>query len=182
MSGMVTTPYFLKTERLGFRNWTEQDWPLARELWGDIQVTQFFGGPFDETAIRERFELHVRNQTEHGFQYWPIFELATGEFVGCCGLRPYWPEKFVHELGFHLLPKYWGQGLAVEAARAVIAYGFETLGAKSLSAGHHPKNVVSKKVIQKLGFRYSHDEFFAKLGMDIPYYLLIRSGGTSTGS
>jgi hypothetical protein len=34
------------------------------------------------------------------------------------------------------------------------------------------------KVLEKLGFRYTHDEFFAALGMDIPYYLLIRPGGT----
>ena len=66
----------------------------------------------------------------------------------------------------------------MEAARAVIAFSFETIGAKSLSAGHHPENGSSKKVLEKLGFRYTHDEFFAALGMDIPYYLLIRPGGT----
>jgi RimJ/RimL family protein N-acetyltransferase len=164
-------PYFLKSARLGFRYWTEEDWPLARELWGDIEVTKFFGGPFSEQAIRGRFELQIRNQAQHGFQYWPIFELASGEFVGCCGLRPYWPEKDVHELGFHLRPKFWGQGLAIEAAQAVIPYSFETIRAKGLSAGHHPDNVNSKKVLEKLGFRYSHDEFFEALGIDIPYYL-----------
>jgi RimJ/RimL family protein N-acetyltransferase len=66
----------------------------------------------------------------------------------------------------------------VEAARAVIAFSFETIGAKSLSAGHHPQNAASKKVLEKLGFQYTHDEFFAALGMDIPYYLLIGPGGT----
>src|SRR5260370_25725830 len=76
------------------------------------------------------------------------------------------------------MPKYWGQGLAVEAASAVIAFSFETIGAKSLSAGHHPKNEASKKVLEKLGFRYPHDEFFAALGMDIPYYLLSGPGRT----
>jgi RimJ/RimL family protein N-acetyltransferase len=164
-------PYLLESARLGFRCWTDEDWPLGRELWGDIEVTRFFGGPFSEKAIRERFELQIRNQEELGFQYWPIFELASGEFVGCCGLRPYWPEKEVHELGFHLRPKFWGQGLAVEAARAVIPFSFETIGAKGLSAGHHPGNVNSKKVLEKLGFRYSHDEFFEALSIDIPYYL-----------
>jgi RimJ/RimL family protein N-acetyltransferase len=170
-------PYFLKTERLGFRRWTEEDWPLARELWGDIEVTKFFGGPFSEEAIRERFERQMQNQEEHGFQYWPIFELTSGEFVGCCGLRPYWPEKGVHELGFHLRPKFWGQGLAMEAARAVIPFAFETIGAKGLSAGHHQGNVNSKKVLERLGFRYSHDELFEALGIEIPYYLLARAVG-----
>lgn len=164
--------YFLKSERLGFRCWSKEDLPLARELWGDIEVTRFFGGPFSEGAICERFELQIRNQAELGFQYWPIFDLTSGEFAGCCGLRPYRPEETIHELGFHLRPKFWGRGLAIEAARAAIPFAFETIGAKSLSAGHHPGNANSKKVLEKLGFHYTHDEFFPALGMAIPYYLL----------
>jgi RimJ/RimL family protein N-acetyltransferase len=41
-----------------------------------------------------------------------------------------------------------------------------------LAAGHHPENTSSKKVIEKLGFAYSHEEPFAELGMEIPYYML----------
>jgi [ribosomal protein S5]-alanine N-acetyltransferase len=182
MGGAQTASYFLKTERLGFRCWAKQDLPAARELWGDMEVTRFFGGPFSDEEIGERLEREISRMAAYRFQYWPIFLLSNDDHVGCCGLRPYRPEEEIHELGFHLRPKYWGQGLAVEAARAVIVYGFETIGAKSLSAGHHPENVVSKKTIERLGFRYSHDEFFPKLSMDIPYYLLVRPGGTSTAT
>jgi RimJ/RimL family protein N-acetyltransferase len=167
MSGVVRGTYFLKSERLGFRCWSKEDLPLARELWGDIEVTRFFGGPFSEEEI-------ARRET-YGFQYWPIHLLADDEHVGCCGLRPYRMEDGIPELGFHLRPKYWGQGLAPEAARAVMEFAFGTIGAKGLSAGHHPENVASKKVIEKLGFRYTHDEFFDVLGIEIPYYLLKRS-------
>jgi RimJ/RimL family protein N-acetyltransferase len=173
MGDLPVAAYFLKSEGLGFRCWAEKDWELARKLWGDPEVTKFFGGPFSEEAIRLRFEGQIQNQSEVGFQYWPIFELASGEFVGCCGLRPYWPEKVVHELGFHLRPKFWGKGLAAEAAQAAILYGFEVIGAKGLSAGHHPANLSSKKVLEKLGFRYSHDELFEALGIQIPYHLLM---------
>jgi RimJ/RimL family protein N-acetyltransferase len=62
----------------------------------------------------------------------------------------------------------------MEAARAVIAFAFETVGAKGLSAGHHPGNANSKKVLEKLGFHYTHDEYFPALGIHIPYYLLAR--------
>jgi [ribosomal protein S5]-alanine N-acetyltransferase len=169
---IVIDPYFLKSERLGFRCWTPNDLPLARELWGDLEVTRYFGGPFSEEDIVQRFEREIARRKAHGFQYWPIHLLSDNEFVGCCGLKPYRPEKEIHELGFHLRPKYWGKGLAVEAARAAIEYGFETIRARGLSAGHHPDNVNSKKVMAKLGFRYTHDEFFSALGINIPYYLL----------
>lgn len=172
ISGAVVDPYFLKSERLGFRCWTAEDLPLARELWGDIEVTRFFGGRFSEEEIARRLAREIERMNAHGFQYWPIHLLRDSEFVGCCGLRPYRPQDAVQELGFHLRPEFWGKGLAVESARAVIDYGFETIGAKGLSAGHHPENGNSKKVLAKLGFQYTHDEFFPALGINIPYYLL----------
>ena len=174
MTGTPAQTYFLKSERLGFRCWTEKDLPLALELWGDLEVTRYFGGPFSEEEIARRLEREIERMNAYGFQYWAIHSLSDDEHVGCCGLRPYRPEDQIHELGFHLRPKYWGQGLAVEAATAAINFAFGTIGAKGLSAGHHPENVTSKKVIEKLGFRYNHDEFFDALGIHIPYYLLAR--------
>jgi RimJ/RimL family protein N-acetyltransferase len=176
MNSPAIDTYFLRTERLGFRYWTSEDLPSARELWGDLEVTRFFGGPFFDAEIAERLQRELNRLETYGFQYWPIFRLSDNEHVGCCGLRPYRPEQQMPELGFHLRPKHWGQGLAVEAARAVIAYAFGSIGAKSLSAGHHPQNLASKKVLEKLGFRYTHEEFFPILGMDIPYYQLARPG------
>jgi RimJ/RimL family protein N-acetyltransferase len=171
----MTEVYFLKSARLGFRWWTREDRKLARELWGDLEVTRFFGGPFSDAEIDERLEREFRGMAEHRFQYWPVHLLSSHEHVGCCGLRPYRPSEQIPELGFHLRPKYWGQGLASEAAKTVIDFAFKTLGAKGLSAGHHPDNVSSKKVLEKLGFRYLHDEYFAALGVSIPYYLLLPS-------
>ena len=170
-------PYFLKSERLGFRCWKEQDLQFARELLGDIEVTRYFGGPFPEEAIRQRLEGEISHMNTHRFQYWPIHLLSNHDAVGCCGLRAYRLEDEIHELGFHLRPKYWGQGLAPEAARAVIAFAFERLGAKGLVAGHHVENVNSKKVLERLGFHYTHDEFFPGLGVNIPRYLLERPVG-----
>jgi RimJ/RimL family protein N-acetyltransferase len=54
MGDPLLYPYFLKSERLGFRYWTEQDFPLARALWGDIEVTRYFGGPFSDDEVRVR--------------------------------------------------------------------------------------------------------------------------------
>jgi ribosomal-protein-alanine N-acetyltransferase len=171
---VVTEKYLLKSERLRFRWWATKDLPLALELWGDIEVTRFFGGPFSEEEIQRRFKRERARGLVHGFQYWVLELLETGEFVGVCGLRPYRPVDEIIELGFHLRPKFWGRGLATEAARTAIAYAFSTYAPKKLAAGHHPENASSKRVIEKLGFRYSHEEPFAGLRMEIPYYLLER--------
>jgi [ribosomal protein S5]-alanine N-acetyltransferase len=167
----TTEKYFLNSERLGFRWWGADDLSLAQELWGDLEVTKYFGGPFSQDEVRKRFKHERARRMVHGFQYWIIELLATGEFVGVCGLRPWRPAEDIIELGFHLLAKFWGQGFATEAARAVIPYAFATFAPKKLIAGHHPENVNSKKVLDKLGFQYWQDEDL-NLGVGIPRYLL----------
>ena len=110
MDSIVPEPYFLKSARLGFRCWTRDDLSLARDLWGDIEVTRFFGGPFSDEEICQRLDSEIARMNTHQFQYWPIHLLSGDEHVGCCGLRPYRLEDEIHELGFHLQPKYWGRG------------------------------------------------------------------------
>jgi RimJ/RimL family protein N-acetyltransferase len=108
-----------------------------------------------------------------GIQYWPIFLLATGDHVGCAGLRPKEPQ--VLELGYYLKPAFWGTGLATEAGAALIAYAFTTLDAETLFAGHHPANRASQKVLEKLGFTRAGEEFYKPSGVIEPTYLLQRS-------
>lgn len=165
-------PYFLQSERLGFRHWSVDDLPLAMGLWGDAEVTQFIGGPFSETQVRERLDKEIARQGEYGVQYWPIFLLTSGEHVGCCGLRPYDMAQPVYEIGFHIRRAFWGQGYAQEAALAVIDYAFTTLGAQGLFAGHNPANAASRGLLMKLGFTYTHDEYYAPTGLNHPSYLL----------
>jgi RimJ/RimL family protein N-acetyltransferase len=168
----LSTEYFLESRRLGFRPWTEADIGLASRLWGDAEVTRLIGGPFSSEQVRERLAREIATFREHGMQYWPIFRLATGEHVGCCGLRPYDVRERIHELGFHIRKAHWRQGYAQEAARAVIAHAFDVLGATALFAGHNPANESSRQLLLKLGFQYTHDEYYAPTGVNHPSYLL----------
>jgi [ribosomal protein S5]-alanine N-acetyltransferase len=109
-------------------------------------------------------------------QDWPIFLLENDQHDGCAGLRPYRVDEGVYELGFHIRTAYWGQGIAQEAALAVVKFGFETLGAKALFAGHHPDNGASRRVLAKLGFRFTQEEFYPPTGLMHPSYLLTGTG------
>jgi [ribosomal protein S5]-alanine N-acetyltransferase len=172
--------YFLTTARLGFRCWNEADLPLALKLWGNEETTRLIGGPFSPAQIAERLQREISTIREFKVQYWPMFLLRTGELAGCGGLRPYKLEEGILELGFHLLPDYWGQGLAVEAARGIITYAFDSLGAKALFAGHHPENAASRRVLEKLGFARTHEELYPPTGLLHPSYLLTREQHAST--
>ena len=160
------------TKRLFFRHWRAEDLPLAFALWCDARVATFIGGPLTQAQARLRLEEQLESQRQHGFQYWPIFLRDGGEHVGCCGLRPRNPEQRILEIGFHLRPEYWGKGYATEGARRVAEHAFSKLGARSLFAGHHPENLSSRRTLEKLGFRYSHDELYPPTGLRHPSYFL----------
>jgi [ribosomal protein S5]-alanine N-acetyltransferase len=164
----------MRTARLEFRSWSPGDFELAMALWGDPDVTGLFGGPFSEEWVRERLQREISNLKTHGFQYWPLFLLETGEHVGCCGLKPYSSTGPIFEMGFHLHKAHWGRGYGEEAARAVIGLAFNTLGASGLFAGHHPENHASRRLLKKLGFQYTHDEHFPPTGRQHPSYRLFR--------
>lgn len=164
--------YFLKAPRIGFSKWKKEDLNLAVSLWGDENVTRFIcaDGRFTMQEIEQRLDKEIENEKRSGIQYWPVFHMTDEDLIGCCGLRPFSPEDHIYEIGFHLREKYWGQGLAAEGAEAVIRYAGDHLNAKKLFAGHNPNNTGSKRVLEKLGFRYIGDKYYAPTGLYHPSY------------
>ena len=165
---------FLCTKRLGFRLWTLDDFDLALGLWGDFKVTGLIDarGQLSKAQVKERLAQEIATAEVHGVQYWPIFLLSNDEHVGCCGLRPYDVSKGVYEIGFQICSKHWKRGFASEGARVAMEYAFDNLGVSSLFAGHNPKNEASRYLLEKLGFRYSHDEYYGPTVLKHPSYMM----------
>lgn len=78
------------------------------------------------------------------------------QIIGSIGLieDPHRQNDQARMLGYALSEDYWGQGIMTEAARAVLAYGFDTLGLSLISVVHYPSNLGSQRVIEKCGFYY----------------------------
>lgn len=75
-----------------------------------------------------------------------------GGFVGRVLLRQT-GEDGLWALAFWTHPDEQGHGYATEAARAVLAFGFDKLGAREIEACHLVTNLASRRVLDKLGFR-----------------------------
>jgi len=163
---------FLSTRRLRFRCWSPGDESLAIDLWCNPQVTALIGGPWTRETALDRLALEIEQQRQHGMQYWPIFSLADGRFTGCAGLRPYDSSRSIFEMGVHLLPDFWGQGIAHEASEAIIHFAFGRLAAAAVCAGHHPQNQISGRLLKRLGFTYLRHQLYAPTGLMHPVYLL----------
>jgi len=76
-----------------------------------------------------------------------------GNLIGAAGLRDIDAEHSLAELGFWVAAEYWGQGYATEAARAVVAFGFEQLGLNRIYAHHMVRNPASGRALAKIGMK-----------------------------
>ena len=168
---MTEREYFLKSERLGFGYWREEDLDLAWGLFGDQEITAFVGGPFSREQVAARVRSEMVSQARIGAQYWPLFLLSNGEFVGCCGLKSR-PEPDCYEMGFYIMRGAHGKGYAKEASLRVIAHAFNEMRAKALYAGHNPHNQASHTLLGKLGFAQIGEEFYPPTGLMHPLYKL----------
>ena len=91
--------------------------------------------------------------------WWAVVKLKTGAVVGLCSLI----EKEIAgqpeiELGYYLLPAYWGHGYATEAAVVVVDHARSHLGARSLVAVIDPENTASIRVARRLGMAFEREE------------------------
>lgn len=159
--------YFLEMKRIGFSHWNSDDVKQACTLWQDHLVTTFISvhDAFTNEQVEQHLKQEILSQLTYNVQYCPMFELTTHTFIGCCGLHMYDVEKQIYEIGFHLLPSFWGKGFAKEAANQIIHY------ARNIFAGHHPNNQGSKQLLTKLGFHYVRDEYYEPTGIYHPSYL-----------
>jgi RimJ/RimL family protein N-acetyltransferase len=143
--------------RLTFRSWTDGDTALAEALWCDTEVTRYFGGAMTREEARARLEVERERENNLGMQYWPIFFRDTGEFAGCAGLRPWQMDSRMVEVGMNLMRSAWGRRLGEESLRAVLGYGFDTMRLAVIVAGHGVGHDNSQKLLERVGFGYTHD-------------------------
>lgn len=164
--------YIFKTERIGLSPWTEKDLELARTIWGNKNVMKLLSskGYYTEEQIKDRLSTEINNYSLYNVQYWKIYKLDSSEFIGCCGLKPRKEEEYTYELGFQLLPQYWGKGYAKECAFFCISHALNKLQAKGIYAGHHPDNESSRNLLKKLGFEQIDTTFYEPTGLQHPYY------------
>ena len=154
----------LETERLLFRDHEPRDLEPFCAIEMDAEVRRFVGGfPRTRREAGKRFGELLRSKSTLPFCAAVLKE--SGEYIGRCGLhplpvwqpalrlapRPDGPRAYA-ALGFYLARRYWGRGLATEAARAFVDYGFRQLKLPRIVATAEVGNDASIRVLEKAGF------------------------------
>lgn len=178
----------LPTPRVRFRLWSPQDRREFRRMNGNPRVMEYFPSPLSARASDALLERLMTHQEKEGFGVWPI-ELAGAParrnetepegvergnapgapaFMGFVGLlRVRFAAPFVPavEIGWRLLPEFWGRGYATEAARACLAFGFATLGLPEVVAFTTPANRRSRRVMERVGMLHDPADDFDHPGL-----------------
>lgn len=165
----------VETARLLLRQFVPEDVGRLAALWRDPDVLRYIGTgeARDEAYARGYLEKHARRWREHGFGAWAVeFKERAGTLIGWCGLQPLEDSGEV-EVGYGFGKEHWGQGIASEAARACLRFGFEDVGLARIVAVAYPQNTGSRRVMEKIGMKYVKDAFF--YGANIVYYSITRA-------
>ncbi len=149
----------LESPRLIFRELVAADAPLLFEMDSNQEVHRYLGNsPLTNPEEAEAVVLFIQKQyRENGIGRWALIEKQSGEFMGWAGLKLVKEEINGHsnfyDLGYRLMPKYWGRGYATEAAKTLVKFALETLKLKNLFAFVDPDNKASIRVLEKSGLQ-----------------------------
>jgi len=158
------------TDRLLIRSWCESDRQPLFELNQDPEVMEFLGPPLSRYQSDQLVDRFVSEQEISGYCPWVVELSQSGEFVGFVGLQSV-PDylNFVNglEVVWRLKSKFWGLGLATEAAHAALRIGFGSLGLAQVVSMTSKLNVRSQRVMQRLGISHNEDDDFKHPAVDV---------------
>jgi ribosomal-protein-alanine N-acetyltransferase len=150
----------LTTERLHLRHFEMDDLESLHALYRDPQIRKHFpDGVLTLDETREELEWFLQGHpTRPELGLWATVERSTGAFLGRCGLLP-WDIEGVPEVELaYLIDKArWGEGLASEAARAIMEYAGTTLRLKRLICVIAPDNRASMAVARRVGMSFERE-------------------------
>lgn len=146
----------VNTGRLLLRPWTAGDAGALLAILKEAGILRYFPNPTPPSLEKvERYLAHqLAHWQEHGYGHWAIVSRDHGGVLGWNGLE-YLPEVSQTEVAYLLSRRAWGKGLATEAARAAIRFGFETAGLEKIIGLVHPDNTGSIRVLEKCGLTFS---------------------------
>jgi RimJ/RimL family protein N-acetyltransferase len=151
-----------ETERLVVREYVEEDAEAFFKLNSDPEVLRFVPDKalLNVEQARQLLVDHpIADYRKHGFGRGACILKSTGEQIGFAGLK-YLEELDEVDVAYRLLPAFWGQGLATEAALASVHYGFDELGLKRIIGLAMPENLASIRVLEKAGLHYTEEVSF----------------------
>jgi [ribosomal protein S5]-alanine N-acetyltransferase len=138
----------LETERLVLRKLDLKD--LGDIIaWEEVPIAQSA-----EVQAQEFLDYCFREYRERGIGPWGIQLKETNAIVGNCGFPHVIFKSLCGEVNYYVTPRHRGKGLAPEALKALLKFGFRDIGLTRIQARCELSNLSSERVMQKAGMRF----------------------------
>jgi RimJ/RimL family protein N-acetyltransferase len=166
----------IETARLHLRMFKPDDLDELSRIYADVDVMKYLSGhPLTREQTSSWLNYFLAGWEQYGFGWWALTLKEHGALIGHCGLQ------FIHvtpdvEVTYGLEKAYWRMGLASEAARACLRYGFEELKLDGIYALADPGNLGSHTVMERVGMSYDKTEYYKDnfYEGDLIYYSILR--------
>lgn len=145
----------LQSERLSYRKLKDSDAPQILKLRGDKETMKFIPRPLATSIDDAINHINLINEKiEQNIDInWAVTEKENNKCIGIMGFYRTQPENYRTELGYMILPEYWGKGYVTEAVKTLLNYAFNTLNFHSIEAVIDSRHIASEKVLIKNGLR-----------------------------
>ena len=160
-----------ESERLLYRELLPSDAEAMFEMDNNPEVHRYLGGnPTQTIEETHRIIDYIRSQyVRNGIGRMAAVLKDSGEFIGWVGLKlehnVNGHENF-YDIGYRLLPQFWGRGFATESALAFVDYGFKVLKAEKICAFADKDNTASRRALEKAGLHYVNTFYSDYLNKD----------------
>lgn len=152
----------IETPRLILRQWKLQDLAAFNAMNKDPEVMRYYPRILTTAESELMFNKLRSLINEKGWGFWAVESKQDAGLVGLLGLNePIYklPVTPCVEIGWRFAKYYWRQGLATEAARACLHYGFEKLSLHNIYAFTSEINTPSQRLMQRLGMQDMRQNF-----------------------
>ena len=164
----------IQTARLCLRPYSIDDLDALHRLWIDPDVRRYLLD--DEVVARAFVENEIKETRalfeKQGFGQFAIRFKDKDALIGFTGYR-FFHDPPELQLLYGIAPAYWSRGLASEAARAMIRFGFEACGFDEIIAAADPPNKASFRVMEKAGMTFQKRMVIDEV--DTIYYAIARA-------
>jgi ribosomal-protein-alanine N-acetyltransferase len=151
----MTPSNIITTERLLLRNFFYNDIENVFKGLSNPETIKYYGISFDSLeATIEQMNWFVDLEKNETGMWFAIFSLDNKTFYGAGGLSSLSKEHRKAEIGFWLLPEFWGQGIMKEAMPIICNFGFEELGLHRIEGFVESENTNCKNAMAKIDFQY----------------------------
>lgn len=162
----------LETKRLILKKLTKNDFEDLKYMLQDEKVMYAYEHAFSDEEVENWFKNQLNRYKDFGYGLMGIFLKGTNQFIGQAGItKQQVNNEIVSEIGYLLKKEFWHNGYAIESAKALKKFGFETLKLNEIYSIIRDNNIASQNIAKKNGMKNKLTIVKHYYNMDMPHFV-----------